>query len=129
MADVKKIKDLVDQKADKFVGVADQVWSTPELGFKEEKSAAALIAALESEGFTVTTGLAGIPTAFEAVYGEGHPAIALLGEFDALPSLSQEAGNAVQTPICAGGNGHGCGHNLLGAGSLAAAVAVKDYMQ
>lgn len=129
MADVKKIKELVDQKADKFVGVADQVWSTPELGFKETKSAAALIAALESEGFTVKTGLAGIPTAFEAVYGEGHPAIALLGEFDALPSLSQEAGNDVHTPICDGGNGHGCGHNLLGAGALAAAVAAKDYMQ
>lgn len=59
MADVQKIKALVDEKADKFVGVANQVWSTPELGFKEEKSAAALIAALESEGFKVTTGLAG----------------------------------------------------------------------
>ena len=129
MADVQKIKALVDEKADKFVNVANQVWSTPELGFKEEKSAAALIAALESEGFKVTTGLAGIPTAFVGVWGEGHPAIALLGEFDALPSLSQEAGNDVHTPICEGGNGHGCGHNLLGAGSLAAAVAVKDYME
>ena len=129
MADVTKIKALVDEKAEKFIGVADQVWSTPELGFKEEKSAAALIAALESEGFAVTTGLAGIPTAFVGVWGEGHPAIALLGEFDALPSLSQEAGNAEHTPLCEGGNGHGCGHNLLGAGALAAAVAVKDYMQ
>ena len=128
MADVQKIKALVDEKADKFVGVANQVWSTPELGFKEEKSAAALIAALESEGFKVTTGLAGIPTAFVGVWGEGHPAIGLLGEFDALPGLSQEAGNDVHTPVCDGGNGHGCGHNLLGAGSLAAAVAVKDYM-
>ena len=107
MADVQKIKALVDEKADKFVNVANQVWSTPELGFKEEKSAAALIAALESEGFKVTTGLAGIPTAFVGVWGEGHPAIALLGEFDALPSLSQEAGNDVHTPICEGGNGHG----------------------
>ena len=129
MADVQKIKALVDEKADKFVGVANQVWSTPELGFKEEKSAAALIAALESEGFKVTTGLAGIPTAFVGVWGEGHPAIGLLGEFDALPGLSQEAGNDVHTPVCDGGNGHGCGHNLLGTGSLAAAIAVKEYLK
>ena len=129
MADVSKVKALVDQKSAKFIEVANQVWSTPELGFKEEKSAAALIAALESEGFTVETGIAGIPTAFIATYGQGHPCIGLLGEFDALPSLSQEAANDVHTPVAEGGNGHGCGHNLLGAGSLAAAVAVKDYMQ
>ena len=129
MADVQKIKALVDEKADKFVNVANQVWSTPELGFKEEKSAAALIAALESEGFKVTTGLAGIPTAFVGVWGEGHPAIALLGEFDALPSLSQEAGNDVHTPICEGGNGHGCGHNLLGTAGVLAFAALMDTMK
>lgn len=96
MADVQKIKALVDEKADKFVNVANQVWSTPELGFKEEKSAAALIAALESEGFKVTTGLAGIPTAFVGVWGEGHPAIALLGEFDG--SAQPEPGGRQRCP-------------------------------
>ena len=83
---------------------------------------------LEQQGFRVTRGVAGMPTAVMGEAGEGGPVIAILGEYDALPGLSQEAGVAEQRPVVAGGNGHGCGHNLLGAGSLLAATAVKDYL-
>lgn len=124
-----QIDALVEKKRDKFISVADKVWSMPELGFKEEKSAAVIMEALEAEGFAVEKGLAGIPTAFKGVFGSGKPVIGFLGEYDALPNLSQEAGCAVKKEVEAGGNGHGCGHNSLGAGSLAAAVALKDYMQ
>lgn len=124
-----KICSLVDAKADRFVQLNDSIWSTPELDFKETKSAAALIGALKAEGFQVEEGLAGIPTAFVGSWGSGKPVIGILGEFDALPGLSQKAGCPVKEPVEEGGNGHGCGHCALGSGSLAAAVAVKDYLQ
>src|SRR5437879_4037988 len=100
----------------------------PELGFQETRSAAEHAAMLEREGFRVTTGVGGIPTALMGEAGEGGPVIAILGEFDALPGLSQHASVAEHAPIAPNGNGHGCGHNLLGAGSLLAATAVKDYL-
>ena len=74
-------------------------------------------------------GLGGIDTAFVGRYGSGKPVIGFLGEFDALEGLSQKAGSCVQEPVIPGGNGHGCGHNLLGCGALAAAAALKDYME
>src|SRR4051794_19930639 len=83
---------------------------------------------LEREGFKVTKDLAGIPTAIMGEAGEGGPVIAILGEFDALPGLSQEAGVAERREIEKSGNGHGCGHNLLGSGAMLAATAVKDYL-
>src|SRR5437879_1662861 len=100
----------------------------PELGFQETRSAAEHAAMLEREGFRVTTGVGGIPTALMGEAGEGGPVIAILGEFDALPGLSQHASVAEHAPIAPDGNGHGCGHNLLGAASLLAATAVKDYL-
>src|SRR5262249_50772001 len=106
----------------------DQVWATPELNFTEVRSAAAHRAMLEREGFRVSAGVAAMPTALIGEAGEGGPVIALLGEYDARPGLSHPAGDAHHHPVEPGGNGHGCGHNLLGAGSLLAATAVKDYL-
>src|SRR5215470_16253906 len=119
---------LVEAKRDLLIALSDRVWGMPELAYAERRSAAEHAAVLEHEGFRVTAGIAGIPTALMGEAGAGGPVIALLGEFDALPGLSQEAGVAEPRPVEASGNGHGCGHNLLGAGSLLAATAVKDYL-
>ncbi|MDQ1078449.1 M20 family metallopeptidase [Pseudoroseomonas cervicalis] len=118
----------VEAKRPRFSELSDQVWATPELNYAEHRSAAAHAEALQAEGFRVTTGIAGIPTAVMGEAGEDGPVIAILGEYDALPGLSQEAGVAEHRPIEAGGHGHGCGHNLLGAASLLAATAVKDWL-
>lgn len=122
------VATLVDAKAAAAYALSDAVWETPELNFEEILSAAAHRALLEREGFVVETGVAGMATALIAEVGSGGPVIAIMGEYDALPGLSQVAGLARQEPLAKGGNGHGCGHNLLGAGSLLAAVAVKDYL-
>jgi len=120
--------DHVRAKAELFTALSDRVWATPELNYAEWASAEAHRAALDAQGFRVTTGVAGLPTAMMGEAGQGGPVIAILGEFDALPGLSQEAGTTREQPVERGGNGHGCGHNLLGAGSLAAATAVKDWL-
>lgn len=120
---------LVEEKAGRYSAVSDAVWDTPELGFRVERSAATIIRALEEEGFAVEKNLAGIPTAFKGVWGESGPVIAFLGEYDALPNLSQAAGLAHREELVPGGDGHGCGHNALGAGALAAAVALRDYIR
>ncbi|MGO4879731.1 MAG: amidohydrolase [Bryobacteraceae bacterium] len=104
------------------------IWDYAELGYHEEKSSALLRRGLQTAGFRVETGVAGEPTAFIATYGQGRPVIGILGEFDALPGLSQAAIPDRQ-PLAAGAPGHGCGHNLLGAGAALAAVALKEYMQ
>ena len=126
---VRQIRELVEVKREKFARVSDEVWAVPELYFHETKSAAILIKALKEEGFEVQEGVDGIPTAFIGTWGSGKPVIGILGEFDALPSLSQEAGCWEHKEIVKGGPGHGCGHNALGAGAMAAAVAAKDYME
>ena len=100
----------------------------PELNFQERQSAAEHVAMLREKGFRVTEGVAGIPTAVLGEAGEGGPVIAILGEYDALPGLSNEAGVAEHRPVEGQGAGHGCGHNLLGAGALLAAAAVKDWL-
>ncbi|MEK1888571.1 MAG: M20/M25/M40 family metallo-hydrolase, partial [Phyllobacterium sp.] len=120
--------DIVEAKRDAFFNLADSVWETPETNYQEFHSSNAHAALLESEGFRVTRAIAGLPTAVMGEAGEGGPVIAILGEFDALPGLSQVAGLAEERPLVAGGNGHGCGHNLLGSGSMLAAAAVKDYL-
>ena len=106
-----------------------RIWNFAETGMEETQSAQALCQALEEHGFQVERGLGGIDTAFVGRYGSGKPVIGFLGEFDALEGLSQKAGSCVQEPVIPGGNGHGCGHNLLGCGALAAAAALKDYME
>ena len=126
---VNEIKKLVDAKKEAFLHAGDLVWEYAEIGFKEFQSAKALTDVLKAEGFAVEEGVAGIPTAFVASWGEGKPIIGLLGEYDALPALNHAAGDPVESSEIVNENGHGCGHNLLGAGALGAAVAVKDYMQ
>ncbi len=119
---------LVEAKRAVFFDLSDRVWDTPETNYAEHAAAEAHAAVLDAEGFRVARGMAGMPTAVMGEAGQGGPVIAILGEFDALPGLSQVAGLAEERPIVAGGNGHGCGHNLLGAGALMAATAVKDYL-
>jgi aminobenzoyl-glutamate utilization protein B len=118
----------VDEIKPRFIALADRVWSMPEVCYTEERSVAEHTAELVHQGFRVTEKVAGIPTAVMGEAGEGGPVIAILGEYDALPGLSQEAGVAEHRPVEAGGHGHGCGHNLLGSAALLAATAVKDWL-
>jgi aminobenzoyl-glutamate utilization protein B len=118
----------VDARRAELVGLGDLIWGHAETGFEEAESARALAGFLEREGFRVERGTAGIATAFVASFGSGFPVIALLGEYDALPGLSQEAAIASRRELVPGAPGHGCGHNLLGVGSLGAAVAVKEAL-
>ena len=118
---------IVDEKAAFLDTLADAIWEHPELAFAEHQSAKMLIDALRAEGFEVQQNLADIPTAFSGRFGSGRPVIGLLGEFDALSGVSQRAGATSPEPI--GAAGHGCGHNLLGVGSLGAALAVKRYLE
>jgi aminobenzoyl-glutamate utilization protein B len=111
--------------ADRFGAISRQIWETPELGYHETKSSPVLQQELRANGFEVHSGLAGMPTAFTASYGSGKPVIVIMGEFDALPGLSQKD-SPVQSPVTAGAPGHGCGHNLLGSASALAAVAIKE---
>ena len=112
---IQTIKDLVSAKADTTVALAREIWGYAELSYEETKSAAALIAALKQEGFTIEEGIADIPTAFTATFtsGSGKPVVGFLAEYDALSGLSQKAGCPVQEAVQEGGAGHGCGHNLL----------------
>jgi aminobenzoyl-glutamate utilization protein B len=128
MQNTEEIWQLVDAKKTAFQDLSDRVWQMPELAYTETRSCAEHMAMLRAEGFRVTEQLAGIPTAVMGEAGEGGPVIAILGEYDALPGLSQEAGIAEPRPLPGPGFGHGCGHNLLGAASLLAATAVKDWL-
>ena len=123
------IRNAVREKAQIITGLNRSVWEYAELGYQETKSAAAIIKALEDDGFTVTKELAGIPTAFKAVWGSGSPVVGILGEYDALPGLSQKAGVAAPEPDEGHTTGHGCGHCALGAGAVGAAMAAKAYLE
>ena len=112
----------------RFRALADTVWATPETCYAETRSAAAHAAELAHQGFRVTEGAGGIPTAVVGEAGAGAPVIAFLGEFDALAGLSQVADLAEPKPLDPGANGHGCGHNLLGSASMLAAVALRDWL-
>lgn len=121
------ISDDIAQKEMYYGDIAKQIWGFAEVGYQEYKSSKLLQETLEKEGFKVEAGVADIPTAFVASYGSGKPVIGILGEFDALPGLSQDA---VPEKVSLGGRaGHACGHHLFGAGSVAAAIAVKDWMK
>jgi aminobenzoyl-glutamate utilization protein B len=117
------------QKKDRIIDVNNRVWDAAELAFNEFQSMAVICEALEAEGFAVEKSVGHVETAFTGRFGSGKPVIGILGEFDALSGLSQEAGNPVKTPIKPGAPGHGCGHNCLGAASLAAAIGVKEYLK
>lgn len=119
----------VDENAALFTGVSDQIWEYAELSLKEFKSADLYCEKAAALGFEVTRGICNIDTAFVAKYGQGRPYIGILAEYDALSGLSQTAQEDHQCELVPGGCGHGCGHNLLGAGAFAAAAAVKDYLE
>jgi len=129
MSNSEQIWQLVDAKKDPFEALSDRVWGMPELQYAEHRSVAEHLKEMEREGFRITQNVADIPTAVIGEAGEGGPVIAILGEYDALPGLSQEAGVAEPRPVVPNGNGHGCGHNLLGSAALLAASAVKDWLQ
>ncbi|MCG7362737.1 M20 family metallopeptidase [Roseomonas sp. ACRSG] len=128
MQNTEEIWRLVDDRQQPFIELSDTVWGMPELAYNEHRSVAEHKKTLEAHGFRITENVAGIPTAIMGEAGEDGPVIAILGEYDALPGLSQEAGVAEHRPIPGDGHGHGCGHNLLGAGAMLAATAVKDYL-
>ncbi|GGD42325.1 amidohydrolase [Muriicola marianensis] len=125
--DSKKVLSDLEARAPQYGKIANEIWNLAEMGYQEEQSAALLQKTLSGEGFRIQKGVAGIPTAFIAEYGSGTPVIAILGEYDALPGLSQEA---VPMQKSAGkAAGHACGHHLFGTASTAAAIAVKNWMQ
>ena len=125
----KELKDIVEKKNDIIKLINDEVWDYAELGFQEFKSAKLFEELLEKEGFTVNSGIGGMPTAFEATYGSGKPVIGITAEYDALPVLSQKSEVTEFSPVMKDACGHGCGHNSLGAASFGAAIAVKEYMK
>jgi aminobenzoyl-glutamate utilization protein B len=120
---------FVERSKDRFKKLSKKVWATPETCYGEHRSVAAHIEELAHQGFVVTENIADIPTAVMGEAGAGGPVIAILGEYDALAGLSQEADVFEQVPLDEGGNGHGCGHNLLGSASMLAAVAVKNWLE
>ena len=122
-----RLKRAIDAREGHYGRVAQDIWGFAELGYLETKSSALLQAELAAAGFEVTAGVAGIPTAFVASWGSGRPVVALIGEFDALPGLSQAA-VPERRPLVEGGPGHGCGHHLLGTAAAAAAIAVRDWL-
>ncbi|MFX3619540.1 MAG: M20/M25/M40 family metallo-hydrolase [Sporolactobacillus sp.] len=126
---IKEVLQAIDEKKSIYNTLSRKVWSFAELHFAEVQSAELLSQALEQEGFTVERGIAGLRTGFVGSFGSGKPVLAFLGEFDALAGLSQKKDSTVRDPLVSGGNGHGCGHNLLGVGSLAAAFVVKAYLE
>ncbi|MCC6175343.1 MAG: amidohydrolase [Chloroflexi bacterium] len=123
------VAQRIDHKRDAYIALSDRVWDYAELRFKEVRAVADQTQMLDAEGFRMTRDVAGLPTAFMAEAGHGRPVIGFLGEFDALAGLSQEAGVSTPRPVTPGMAGQGCGHNLLGAGSMLAATVVKEYLE
>lgn len=126
--DKKAVVASVEKHKENLIKISDSIWALAETAFEESISAELLADYAEENGMTVTRGVANIPTAFIATYGSGSPVISVLGEFDALPGLSQ---NTVPTkdPRIEGEPGHGCGHNMFGAASLGAAIAIKEQIE
>jgi len=124
----KDIMASVEKHKAELIKMSDEIWALAETAFQENESAKILADYAEAQGFTVERGVAGMPTAFVATYGSGSPVISVLGEFDALPGLSQKA-EPTKNPLNEGAAGHGCGHNMFGAGSLGAAIAIKEQIE
>ncbi len=124
----KTVINTIEKYQTELTDLSDKIWENAEIAFQEVRSAKDLSDFAESKGFKVTRGVANIPTAFTAEFGSGKPIIGILGEFDALPGISQKA-LPVKEPLVAGGAGHGCGHNLFGVASLGAALAIKELIE
>jgi len=122
------ISALIDARSGKAAQNARQLWEWAEVGYQEQKSSSLLQSELKAHGFKITPGVAEIPTAFVAEYGQGGPVIAILAEYDALPGINQDA-VATRSPIDGKGAAHACGHNLFGAGSVEAAIAVSKWLK
>lgn len=118
----------VEKHEKELIRISDEIWALAETAFEETKSAEILASYAEKQGFKVDRGVAGMPTAFVATYGSGSPVISVLGEFDALPGLSQKT-EPTKNPLKEGEPGHGCGHNMFGAASLGAAIAIKEQIE
>lgn len=127
-ANKKAIIDNVTTQAPNLISISDKIWAAEETAFNEHTSAKLLADYAEANGFKVERGVAEMPTAFVATYGSGSPVIGILGEFDALPGLSQKT-VPVKDPLHEGEPGHGCGHNLFGTASLGAAVSIKQLIE
>jgi aminobenzoyl-glutamate utilization protein B len=128
--DIKKKEQAVasiEKHKAELTHLSDQIWRFAETALRETRSSTLLADYAENQGFEVKRGVAGMPTAFVASYGQGRPIIGVLGEYDALPGISQKA-QPVKEALEAGSAGHGCGHNLFGAASLGAAVAIKELI-
>ncbi|MCI4670346.1 MAG: amidohydrolase [Bacteroidia bacterium] len=129
---IDKNKEVVisslEGKYEELSKLSDKIWSFEEIAFRETQSSKALINYAKAQGFTVKEGVAEIPTAFVAEYGSGKPIIGIMGEFDALPGLSQKTVPS-KDPLHQGAPGHGCGHNLFGVASLGAATAIKELIE
>ncbi|WP_281195033.1 amidohydrolase [Halorubrum sp. F4] len=123
--ELETVTDAVEDRRDELTELARDIWEHPQTAFEETYAADRLIGVLAERGFDVEVGVGDVETAFVARYGEDDPVVGTMGEFDALPGLSQRA-SATKDPIEEGGNGHGCGHNLFGVGSLGAALAIAD---
>jgi len=123
------ITESIERKRKQYIDAALAIWDYAELPFEEYKSSAELIDILGKEGFHIKAGVAGLPTAFIAEWGQGEPVIGYMGEYDALPGLSQEADNTIRKPIIENGPGHGCGHHILGTAAMAAAIANKKFLE
>ena len=118
----------IDKQADAFIDLAYKIWQNPETGWNEHKAVDWTAALLRENGFAVEVGAYGVPTAIRAVWGSGKPVIGFCAEYDALPGLSQKL-SADPDPVEQGAPGHGCGHNLLGAGTVAAVVGLKAELE
>ena len=122
------VMQSVDKHQSELISISDKIWAYAETALKENKSAKELADYAEAQGFKVKRGVAGMPTAFTAEFGSGKPIIGIMGEYDALPGISQKA-QPTKEALEQNAAGHGCGHNLFGAGSLGAAVAIKELIQ
>jgi aminobenzoyl-glutamate utilization protein B len=122
-ASKKSVIQSVEAHQAELIAISDSIWAMAETAFQETGSSKLLADYAEANGFRVERGVAGIPTAFMATYGSGQPVISVLGEFDALPGISQKA-QPTKEPLHEGAAGHGCGHTLFGTASLASAIAI-----
>ena len=126
--DADDLMSFIDGRYESTAQMARSLWELVEVGYLETKSSGLLQAALREEGFTIEAGVADIPTAFIATHGSGGPIIAILAEFDALPGINQDAQSS-RLPIAGKEAGHACGHNLFGAGSVSAVIAIKHWLE
>ncbi|HET9016540.1 MAG TPA: amidohydrolase, partial [Thermomicrobiaceae bacterium] len=131
MATTTTHEDLVEwleERQHRFTAISDEIWAKPQVALAETEACGLQTSELAADGFAITPNVGGMPTAFMAEWGQGKPVIGFLGEYDALPGLSQKS-QATQEPMVPEAPGHGCGHNLLGTGAMAAAMAIKAWLQ